>query len=141
MNRPKTRGECRDGPRPCPWVGCRHHLYLEVSAVGGIRVNYYKGGEVHGRPVKVAREPWELPVSCSLDVAERANGRTLEEVGQILEITRERVRQIEKQALKHMLKNRVAIAKLAPHVDGRKPVPWAERKVPVSDEPEEDADE
>lgn len=24
--RPRTRGECIDGPRPCPWVSCRYHL-------------------------------------------------------------------------------------------------------------------
>lgn len=29
--RPKTRSECRDEARPCPWVSCRHHLLLEVA--------------------------------------------------------------------------------------------------------------
>ncbi len=28
--RPRTRGDCADGPRPCPWYRCRHHLGLEV---------------------------------------------------------------------------------------------------------------
>lgn len=27
--RPQTRGDCVDGPRPCPWVGCRHHTYID----------------------------------------------------------------------------------------------------------------
>jgi hypothetical protein len=29
--RPRTRGDCVDGPRPCPWVGCRYHLALDVA--------------------------------------------------------------------------------------------------------------
>ena len=24
--RPRTRGDCVNGIRPCPWVGCGHHL-------------------------------------------------------------------------------------------------------------------
>lgn len=28
--RPRTRGECQAGPRPCPWVGCRWHLAWEM---------------------------------------------------------------------------------------------------------------
>ena len=39
--RPTTRADCENGPRPCPWTRCRHHL-----------------GE-------------DLPESCALDVAER----------------------------------------------------------------------
>jgi hypothetical protein len=26
--RPRTRADCINGPRPCPWVGCRHHLAI-----------------------------------------------------------------------------------------------------------------
>lgn len=29
--RPRTRGDCLAEARPCPWVGCRHHLLLEVE--------------------------------------------------------------------------------------------------------------
>lgn len=35
--RPRTRGDCEDGPRPCPWVGCRYNLMLEVTEAGGLR--------------------------------------------------------------------------------------------------------
>jgi hypothetical protein len=28
--RPRNRSECKDGPRPCPWVSCRYHLALDV---------------------------------------------------------------------------------------------------------------
>lgn len=38
--RPTTRGECCQGPRPCPWVSCRHHLLISVTTKGNrIRLN------------------------------------------------------------------------------------------------------
>jgi hypothetical protein len=43
-------------------------------------------------------EPWELADSCALDIAERG-GMTLEEIGSIIGVSRERVRQIEEAAL------------------------------------------
>jgi len=43
-------------------------------------------------------ELWELAETCSLDVAERG-GATLEDVGEVLNVVRERVRQIEMRAL------------------------------------------
>jgi len=86
VERPRVRGDCVGDPRPCPFVGCRHHLYLDVTQTGGIRLNFPD------------LEPWELESSCSLDVAaERA--RSGEKVGALLNITRERVRQIEDAAL------------------------------------------
>jgi hypothetical protein len=78
--RPRTRGECIGGPRPCPFVGCRHHLYLEVNWAGGLKLNF-PGLEV-----------WEMADTCSLDVADR-DGVTLEEVGDHMNLTRERIRQ------------------------------------------------
>jgi len=44
-------------------------------------------------------EPWELQESCALDVADRGV-HTLEEVGEILNLTRERVRQLEIDGMK-----------------------------------------
>src|SRR3977135_1711586 len=29
--RPKSRADCVEGARPCPFVSCTHHLYLDVS--------------------------------------------------------------------------------------------------------------
>jgi hypothetical protein len=43
-------------------------------------------------------EPWELKHTCALDVAERG-GITLEEVGEIMNLTRERIRQVEVRGL------------------------------------------
>lgn len=87
--RPRTRGDCAGVPRPCPFVSCVHHLYLDVSErTGAIKLNFPD------------LEPDELPPtrSCVLDVAERG-GATLEHVGEVMNLTRERVRQIEVRAL------------------------------------------
>lgn len=85
---PKTRGECVNGIRPCPYVRCRYHLWADVNDAGGLRVNF---PDV---------EPWDLRWSCALDVVDAAAGPlTLETVGRLLNITRERVRQIENSAL------------------------------------------
>lgn len=86
-NRPRTRGECRDAPRPCPWVGCKYHLFLDINPeTGSIKLNF---PDV---------EPWELAESCSLDLAERG-GLVLEDVGNLMNLTRERVRQVEVRGL------------------------------------------
>lgn len=89
-SRPRTREECKDGPRPCPWVSCSHHLYLDVNPeTGSLKLNFPR------------LEVWEMAETCSLDVADRG-GITLEEVGAILNLTRERIRQVETRGLDKM---------------------------------------
>jgi hypothetical protein len=83
---PMVRSECIDQPRPCPFVSCKHHLYLDVTKAGAVKLNF-PDLEVH-----------ELAHSCSLDVADDG-GATLESVGMMLNLTRERVRQLELIAL------------------------------------------
>src|ERR1043165_9901842 len=29
--KPRTRAECAEGPRPCPFVSCKHHLFIDLS--------------------------------------------------------------------------------------------------------------
>ncbi len=85
--RPSTRGECCNEIRPCPWVACKYHLYLDVNPeTGSIKINFPD------------LEPWEMGETCALDVADR-NGITLEEVGEIMNLTRERIRQVEVRGL------------------------------------------
>lgn len=85
--RPKTRAECATGPRPCLFVSCKHNLYLDVNPeTGSVKLNF---------PDK---EIWELEETCALDVADRG-GITLEEVGAIMNLTRERIRQVETRGL------------------------------------------
>jgi hypothetical protein len=83
---PKTRGDCERGERPCPWVRCKFHLYLDVNPeTGSIKLNFPD------------LEVWELPESCALDVADRG-GAILEDIGGLINLTRERIRQVEEQA-------------------------------------------
>lgn len=85
--KPRTRADCVDMERPCPYVSCKYHLYIDVHPVrGSIKVNF--------PDVDV----WEMTETCALDVADRG-GITLEEVGEIMNLTRERVRQVETAGL------------------------------------------
>lgn len=85
--RPKTRGDCVDGERPCPFIACRYHLAVDVHQLrGSIKTNH------PDVPVESMVE------TCALDVADRGPV-TLEEIGEMLNITRERVRQIETMAI------------------------------------------
>lgn len=86
-DRPSSRDTCAKGPRPCPWVSCKFHLYLDVNPdTGSIKLNFPD------------LEVWEMAETCALDVADRG-GITLEEVGEILNLTRERIRQVEVHGL------------------------------------------
>ena len=86
-DRPKNRSECFEGVRPCPFVACKHHLYLDVNPeTGSIKLNF------------PAVDVWDMKETCALDIADRG-GITLEEVGDILNLTRERIRQVEVQGL------------------------------------------
>jgi hypothetical protein len=85
--RPRNRAECAEGPRPCPFVSCKHHLFIDVSPrTGAIKLNFPD------------LEVWDLGESCALDVADK-HGTTLEDVGAIMNLTRERIRQVEVKAL------------------------------------------
>jgi hypothetical protein len=87
VERPVTRADCANGERPCPFVSCKHHLFLDVSArTGAIKLNFPD------------LEVWDMTETCALDVADRG-GTTLEEVGAIMNLTRERIRQVEVKAL------------------------------------------
>lgn len=113
--RPKTRAECLDGPRPCPFVSCAHHLYLDVSPrTGAIKLNFPD------------LEVWEMTETCALDVADRG-GTTLEEVGAIMNLTRERIRQVEVKGLAK-LQALQDMANLRDYVDEG---PIGKRKLPV----------
>ena len=95
--RPKHRSECASGPRPCPYVACKHHLYLDVNPdTGSIKLNF------PDTPV------WEMEQTCALDVASRG-GVTLEEVGDILNLTRERIRQVEVMGLEKLRETEFAV--------------------------------
>lgn len=86
-SRPTNRAECAGAQRPCPFVSCRYHLYIDVNPRNGsIKLNF---PDV---------EVWDMTDTCALDVADRG-GSTFDEVGAAMNLTRQRVDQIQVQGL------------------------------------------
>ncbi len=78
---PTTRGQCRAVPRPCPFLSCRYHIWADIKPRTG-----------------------HLPEeTCALDVADEG-AHTLEQIGDIYGLTRERVRQILAAATAKLLR-------------------------------------
>lgn len=76
FERPRTRGDCKDGPRPCPWVSCRHHLWLNLSSKGKLTgIALADDLPTHGE-------------SCALDVAE-SGPQSLEDIAGMMGIKRQ----------------------------------------------------
>lgn len=100
--------------RPCIHVGCRHHLFLEVRSTThgpSMKMNFPGVG-----PEDLFQEDTSgltSVASCSLDVA-AAGGASLEEIGDVMNVTRERVRQIEDDATKRVRASRRLRALLMP---------------------------
>lgn len=105
--RPERLSECRRTElgrpgQPCPFVSCEAHLYLDVSPrTGAIKLNFPD------------LEVWEMPVTCAYAVA-GLSGETLELVGERMNVTRERVRQLETRALRRI---RTVAPALREHLD------------------------
>lgn len=83
--RPRSRADCIRGPRPCPWVGCRHHLYLDVKEGGYLRYNF---------PDRALED---LDETCALDVAEEGR-HTAEQVGDLVNMGRDHLLRVEHAA-------------------------------------------
>lgn len=82
---PTQRSDCIDGLRPCPWIRCNHHMFWMLN------FPWYKTTDEE----KVDRIlSLEGRTSCVLDMVD-GGPSTLEEIGNIMSLTRERVRQIE----------------------------------------------
>ena len=85
LRRPRTLAECRPGP--CPWVGCRYHLAIDVDPVSGrMKLNFPH------------LEVWQMAETCALRAAARG-GLSLEQVGRLTNLAQERVSQIEEPAM------------------------------------------
>lgn len=110
--RPQTRGDCATFARPCPYVGCRYHLYLDVGAKGGLRFNY-------GDDVEKALQV--MPYTCALDAAEEGLERSDQKVDRnaictALNISVERQRQISVASYQKLASNR-QLREQASHLD------------------------
>ena len=98
--RPRFRFECLPGGpayvRPCPYAMCRFNMFT-VLVTCEQRLN-----STPREPPRLIMSPTDLDpeYSCVLDIVDRQfSGYTLEEVGQILGVTRERIRQVQNDAL------------------------------------------
>jgi len=93
--RPRTWGECENGPRPCPWVGCRYHLVWEAIR-RAMKVPPRKFPKLEDRDV--IRHLSKMGDTCALDLVMKRGPYTLHQIGVMWGITRERVRQVEAMA-------------------------------------------
>jgi transcriptional regulator with XRE-family HTH domain len=114
------KGDGMNCARPCPFVTCKYHLYVDINkTTGGMKINF-PGIEVEGMASMSVREifkleedfpeeflrmqaetPYALCPSCVLDIADYGDV-TLERAGVFLNVTRERIRQIEDHAKNKM---------------------------------------
>lgn len=103
VQQPTTRVECLPGgynqARPCSWTSCPYHLGSEKRA--------------RDRGIVPLTPAEEDASTCVLDLADRG-GMTLEEVGAVLGRTRERVRQIESNALRKLAKRGIILSMRQP---------------------------
>ncbi len=99
--RPKTRGDCVDMPRPCPWLFCRHHLALETLEQ---RRNLKAKGKrrLPEDMDEFVDEAMDMPETCTLDVAQ-SGPSDLDEVGELLGVSYVAVQMAESRAMKRAL--------------------------------------
>lgn len=72
---PASREECRTGPRPCPYVRCKWHLWRIDSAD---RAGKPHNGMRAGTTLRPAWLEWPLPPSCAADYFDRGESSSSE---------------------------------------------------------------
>jgi hypothetical protein len=90
---PKTRDECRGLPRPCPYVGCKHHLWLRLQEEQPGNPQAGKQGETTFRPSTMN--------TCALDIAEQG-GASFDYIGEVFGMDPTRGRQIAQLGLEKL---------------------------------------
>lgn len=88
---PRTRADCTQGPRPCPFLLCRHHLNPR--------------DELRPKTPDVlasAKHANQATETCALDVADRRRPLSVETVAVMLNVHPEVVRRIEARALRKL---------------------------------------
>lgn len=96
---PRRLEDCPGDDEQCPFVACRYHLWTDIESRN---VRYgKKGGQREYRRDLVPTDAWGSWATCALRAA-RQGPRTLDEVGDLLGVTRERVRQIQVAAIAHL---------------------------------------
>lgn len=92
---PTKRSDCMPGGvnemRPCPWARCRWHLAFDYNQRNGSLTENFPGVDFD-----------EIPETCALDVADRGE-TSLDDVGQLLNVTREAMRLAEIRAFRKII--------------------------------------
>lgn len=101
---PATRAECKDAPRPCPFVSCRYHLFLDIASDG--RLFMTTDADEHDES-SIERELYQMAETCALDVADGGSAQQ-DEVAVVLGITRRHVDDIE-QTAKRKLEDKLRV--------------------------------
>ena len=104
MKRPKTRGDCVGGVRPCPWATCRYNLANE-----------------HGNT--------ELEETCALDIVDDyPNGLERTDVCRITGLSEREARDAERSGLVKIRRSLATFATGSPEIRGSLP------EIPVREE-------
>ena len=90
---PVTRQDCVEVMRPCPHVACKYHLFTDVTVMGTAKFPF-------GDDVEVLES---MPETCALDVADDGDHSRMQ-VAEFLNITIQRVQQLEVNALRKLTK-------------------------------------
>lgn len=124
--RPTNYSQCLEIARPCPYVSCRYHLYLDVDKsqrwdrsegrrlrLAGWtleRIAKYMGVSTQAIQYALSREAsdlsltfhdsevWELEETCAIDVANKGP-HSLYQIARLMNVTPEAVRVTETKAL------------------------------------------
>ena len=95
---PSVRGECEDVLRPCPGVRCYHHMLwallpgMRNKSMDQLIRFFFKQNPDDDVIFEMLGK---LGESCVLDMVDKYGEGTLQQIGDVLNVTRERVRQIE----------------------------------------------
>lgn len=115
LNKPKTRADCVDGPRPCPWISCRAHMLGEVTGKGSYRVRADTphvpwNSKTLNRKLPVVGQTLDemvevltrLPHTCAEDVIDQADdadeGLRIKEIAWLMRLSAWRTRLANRSA-------------------------------------------
>lgn len=78
--RPRTRGDCIGGMRPCPWISCKWHLSIDVETFAhGNTITFNVGRRTEGEKDRHGHYVTAQRRTKSMRPAEIRAGRTVDE--------------------------------------------------------------
>jgi len=89
---PSTRADCPTVEESCPYIFCRYHLWFD-------------GMDTSGEPIESGCYGDTDHTCCLNEIDKSPGGMDLSEIGQILGLTKQRIHQIEGDALKYLRKH------------------------------------